>query len=225
MAAEFARMLERSPDGIELFNRKDFFASILWSKEDIKNVLNEDGYARTQENVELILNDLDVKDMESCENGWAVISDAIRRNCECLEPRRTGLTFEMHSVIRFNRPVTLDDMICPGGFEMTLNGKDVRFDFENYMGSIDDNDSCIVHTVHARPDYDSYAELLDINEDDLRNISEISEFVVYTGATNDKTDLKAVGIETIKFVLRDKNERIIEVDDAIVKTAVICDGK
>ena len=85
--------------------------------------------------------------------------------------------FRMYADVRMNRPVNRDkDYISPGGYEMAMNGRSVRVDFEEYEVWVDDKDSSIVHIMGKNPDYDEFEELGNITVSDLCNVSSITEF-------------------------------------------------
>lgn len=52
---------------------------------------------------------------------------------------------EMAMDIRFNRKLTKDDYVVPGGYEMVFGGRRISFDFLDYYGSIDNDDATILH--------------------------------------------------------------------------------
>lgn len=133
------------------------------------------------------------------------------------------LTFRMYADIRFNRPIdkNADDYISPGGFTMTVSDKEIQFDFEDFEGSVDEHDPCLFHSVQRNPDYDTFADLYQISEDDLKNISEISEFFVFTGEIGE-TDLKPIAVESITFVLPYKDWDEIKVAKSVCENACIC---
>lgn len=64
---------------IELINKNEYFASILWTRYDIKCTLEENGYEGTDENINAVLNEISISDMEDCENGWNIINAAFYR--------------------------------------------------------------------------------------------------------------------------------------------------
>lgn len=135
-----------------------------------------------------------------------------------------GITFRMHSTIRFNRPINLDnDILSPGGYEMTMSEKEVKFDFDNYEGYVDKDDPSILHAVQKNPSYDCFEDLLFLTGENLRNVTEINEFFVYTGE-DEETDLRPVSVEDITFeVLNDKDEwELIVVYKDVLEKASVC---
>lgn len=97
------------------------------------------------------------------------------------------LTFRLYQSVRFNRPVDREkDFISPGSYELkvkVINGieKIVQFDFEDYEGSIDKDDPCVVHCMQKNPDYVAFKDLEKITEHMLRNITEVIDWFIYTG--------------------------------------------
>ena len=107
---------------------------------------------------------------------------------------------EMTMDIRFNRKLTKDDYVVPGGYEMVFGDRSIQFDFQNYYGSINENNPTILHCEMEHPDFSSFEEFRSVSADDLRNISEIVECYVYIGDECDP-ELKEVEILAITFWL------------------------
>ena len=107
---------------------------------------------------------------------------------------------EMTMDIRFNRKLTKDDYVVPGGYEMVFGDRSIQFDFQNYYGSINEDNPTILHCEMEHPDFSSFEEFRSVSADDLRNISEIVECYVYIGDECDP-ELKEVEILAITFWL------------------------
>ena len=107
---------------------------------------------------------------------------------------------EMAMDIRFNRKLTKNDYVVPGGYEMVFGDRSIQFDFQNYYGSINEDNPTILHCEMEYPDFSSFEEFRSVSADDLRNISEIVECYVYIGEECDP-DLKEVEILAITFWL------------------------
>ena len=107
---------------------------------------------------------------------------------------------EMAMDIRFNRKLTKNDYVVPGGYEMVFGDRSIQFDFQNYYGSINEDNPTILHCEMEHPDFSSFEEFRSVSADDLRNISEIVECYVYIGEECDP-DLKEVEILAITFWL------------------------
>ena len=73
------------------------------------------------------------------------------------------VNFEMNLVVEFNRKVDLDnDYICPGGFEMTIDGKNVEFDFnESQVDSFAGDDRLCCFNLR-NPDFSSSRQLKNV---------------------------------------------------------------
>ena len=117
------------------------------------------------------------------------------------------LQFTMCAGIRFNRPLTSEDFISPGGYEMTMNGKNIRFDFSTYGGSINKDDNTVADFLMSFPDFDTFEDLQILSADDLKNITSIEEFFVFTGEPGE-TDLYATGLEYLEFSIYTPEEDI-----------------
>ena len=123
------------------------------------------------------------------------------------------MIFRMCADIKFNRPINAEkDYISPGGYEIKTNGKTVQFDFEDYEGSVSKEDARVLSSLQKNPDFASFDDLKSLTEDDLRNISEIVDFYVYTGE-DDESDLEPVEIINVSFsVLSDASSEWKDID-------------
>ena len=61
----------------DIINREHYFATVLWSLDDIRVMLRSKGYADTRQNITKVGSQLDVGGMEDCSDGWEYISQAI----------------------------------------------------------------------------------------------------------------------------------------------------
>lgn len=126
------------------------------------------------------------------------------------------MKIEMELQVKFNRPVDLEkDYIVPGGYEMTMNGKTVNFDFCNSSSGISNEDSSAVIFSVSGMDYASFPELKELGLNDLKNISSIGECFVYTGEPGE-SDLEVELIKSILFILPDNEPWIIDVPQNLV---------
>ena len=105
---------------------------------------------------------------------------------------------EMAMDIRFNRKLTKADYVVPGGYEMVFGDRSIQFDFQNYYGSINEDNPTILHCEMEHPDFSSFEEFRSVSADDLRNISEIVECYVYIGDECDP-ELKEIEILAVTF--------------------------
>jgi len=128
------------------------------------------------------------------------------------------LTFRMYAGVRMSRAIDPNtDFISPGGYEMIMNGKKIPFDFEIFIGGRCPIDYSLLEIELKNPMYDEYPDLNSITEDMLNNVTEITEFFVYTGEIGE-TDLKPISLEYVSFVLPYEWKEI-EVPLEIVKAA------
>ena len=129
-----------------------------------------------------------------------------------MKNKDSKLTFRMYSVVEFDRPIEGDKhYISLGGFEMTMKGKSVQFDFEEYRGSINKENPRILETEHKNPDYSCFKDLDIITSDMLHNVEKIEEFFVYTGE-NDEPEINPVRIKELAFVIIDDLGNMEQID-------------
>lgn len=141
------------------------------------------------------------------------------------------MSFEMNLVVEFNREVDLDnDYICPGGFEMIMNGKHVEFDFTEFqVNLIADNDRACCFNLR-NPDFSSYPGMKKITAKELKNVSAIKECFIYTGEP-EETDLKVAFVKKIGFVIlgekavfTEVQSKVIDDYNALLRERENCDG-
>lgn len=141
------------------------------------------------------------------------------------------VNFEMNLVVEFNRKVDLDnDYICPGGFEITMNGRNEEFDFTEFQPNmIAGNDRLCCFNLR-KPDFNSYPKLKKITAKELKNISAIKECYIYTGEPGE-TDLKVVSVKEIgivilgeKAVFTEIKSKVIDDYNALLREREVCDG-
>lgn len=126
------------------------------------------------------------------------------------------MNIEMELQVKFNREVDLEkDYICPGGYEMIMNGKNVQFDFH----CVDTSDCFLEPTLCTfnvkDADYEAFPEFKKITASDLKNISSIEECFVYTGESGE-SDLEVVSIEKITFLLLEDKLQVIDVPQNLI---------
>lgn len=141
------------------------------------------------------------------------------------------MNFEMNLVVEFNREVDLDnDYICPGGFEMIMNGKHVEFDFTAFQFNLmADNDRACCFNLR-KPDFSSYPGMKKITAKELKNVSAIKECFIYTGEP-EETDLKVAFVKKIGFVIlgekavfTEVQSKVIDDYNALLRERENCDG-
>lgn len=114
--------------------------------------------------------------------------------------QKRKLTFRMSADIKFNREITGNDYVSPGGYEMGTKEKLIQFDFCDYEGSIDKKDAKILHSLQKNPDYESFENLNQLTKNDLENITDIHDFYVYTGEPDEPgSDLEVEEILSVTF--------------------------
>jgi hypothetical protein len=123
------------------------------------------------------------------------------------------ITFRMFFSILFDRDIDKDrHYISPGGYEMVFGGKSVQFDFCEYSGYVDENNRRLLHCEVRDPDYDAFPGLKHLTSDDLKNLTEVKEFYVYTGENGDP-EIKPVKVTSLGF--RNFGEPDDELDEDI----------
>lgn len=141
------------------------------------------------------------------------------------------VNFEMNLVVEFNRKVDLDnDYICPGGFEITMNGRNEEFDFTEFQPNmIAGNDRLCCFNLR-KPDFTSYPKLKKITAKELKNISAIKECYIYTGEPGE-TDLKVVSVKEIGIVILGKktvftgvSSKVVDEYNALLREREVCNG-
>ena len=113
--------------------------------------------------------------------------------------------------IKMDRPIISGiHYISPGGYEVTANGKTYCFDFNESYGSIDKNDSSIIHFELRDEDYSTFPEIMELRRN-LRKITMINEVYMYTGELNDP---EIYPVKLLNFTIEDinSNGKIIQVE-------------
>ncbi len=123
-------------------------------------------------------------------------------------------SLKMNIDIRFNRNLTKEDYVIPGGYKMVFFRKSVQFDFQDYCGMIDSVDATILHCELKHPDFDAFEDFRTLTDKDLRNISEIIECYVYIGEEC-SSPLSEIEILSIAFEL--DNSDTVELNEAVIQ--------
>lgn len=130
-----------------------------------------------------------------------------------------AISFRMYADVKMNRPVDRNkDYISPGGYEMIMNGKTIKFDFLEYVISIDEKDQSIIHIEHRKPDSEEFEDLDKVVVDDLYNVTSITDFFIYTGEPGE-SDLKPIELLDVHFVLLYEFSKQISIPDSVLKAA------
>ena len=116
--------------------------------------------------------------------------------------------------IRFNRELTKDDYIVPGGYEMIFSGRNVQFDFQDYCGTFDSNNPTILHCELEHPDFDTFEDFRTISKEDIRKITEIIECYIYIGEECNPP-LSAIEVPGITFLL--DNGDMVEINETVIQ--------
>ena len=114
------------------------------------------------------------------------------------------LTFRLYQSIRFNRAITKDDVVCPGGYALLMKREDgieeiMQFDFSDNDGWIDAHDPCIVHCIQRNPACDIFEDVKEITEYMLRNIIDVIEWYIFTGDDDTRVAPTPIEIFDIEF--------------------------
>lgn len=118
----------------------------------------------------------------------------------------------MTASIKFNKPINKDKIfISPGSYEFVAGNKHVRFDFEDFSGTISKDDPTILEIYHKNPDFDSFPEAENINPDIMKNVTAIEEFYINLCPNKDNidADLKPVNLIDCSLYDTDDNEYVI----------------
>lgn len=119
------------------------------------------------------------------------------------------LDFGLSQSVRFDRPVDpARDSISPGGYELRMrdgNGAErvVAFNFESFVGNVDESDPCVVHCMQRTPDLVAFEGARTITEPMLRNVVEVLEWNIATDGPyeDDESFLHPVAVTDAEFVI------------------------
>lgn len=111
----------------------------------------------------------------------------------------------MYAVLKMDREIDYHKhYISPGGYELLFaNGAKVAFDFNMYIGTIDEDDKTILRCEQRELDTDSFEgadQLLSLLLEST--VTRILEFYVYIGEDNE-TEIHPVTIENLTFETSD----------------------
>jgi hypothetical protein len=114
---------------------------------------------------------------------------------------------EMYALIKFDRPIEKGvHVISPGGYEMSFsNGKTVQFDFMDFDGDIDKEDTTVLRCHMETLDTDAFPDS-EFLKTFTGSVTEIKEFFVYTGEPND-SEINPVELKSL-FLYNDNNDNI-----------------
>jgi len=80
-----------------------------------------------------------------------------------------------------------------------MNGKTYNFDFCEYEGGRKPKAPNVLEFMQKNPDYDTFEDLANITEDDLKHLEKIKEFFVYLGEDGESEGLMPVKITGLWF--------------------------
>ena len=119
------------------------------------------------------------------------------------------LNFSMRAVVEYDREIRSTDLINPGGFEMIMNGRPVRFDFEKMKDwGICSYDKKSAWFYVCYPDLEVFPEMSEITILDLHNVSEIIEFCIDTDTSDGSSPLYPVRLKDVAFDINNTNASI-----------------
>lgn len=119
----------------------------------------------------------------------------------------------MTASVKFNKPINKDKIfISPGSYEFIAGDKRMRFDFEDFSGTISKDDPTIVEIYHRHPDFGSFPEAESIDPDAMKNVTAIEEFYINLcpNGSDIDTDLRPVGLTDCSLYDTDDNEYVID---------------
>lgn len=121
------------------------------------------------------------------------------------------INIKLYQDIIFNKEITDEDFISPGGYEIIVETEDkeeksVKFDFETFIGDVNRTDPRILHCVQKNPDNTVFSDLTDLTEYQLRHIKLVEEW--YVDIESPDENLALVRIENVVFEIITDNETI-----------------
>lgn len=126
------------------------------------------------------------------------------------------MTFRMYAGVRFNREISTEtDAITVGGYEMTMDGESICFDFEEFCANINKKDRCMLDIMCWNPDMDTFEDLTRMTEGMLKKVTDIGEFFIDVEVKGND-GLKAVSLEYVSFVLPYDGWKELRVDTSVV---------
>lgn len=124
----------------------------------------------------------------------------------------------MSFTVTMDRPIEKGKhYLDPGGYEVVINGKTVEFDFENSVGSVDPENPCKITFTTERLDLSCFPEAkMLMDKENVRAISRIEDFYVYTGEKNEDPEINVVSIDAISFG-SDGWDEDVDVPESVLK--------
>lgn len=118
----------------------------------------------------------------------------------------------MFADIMFDREIDpKKHYISPGGYEiMSIDGDLLQFDFEDYIGNVDQVNKHVLHVEHSNLDLSAFPDAVSL-EQFLHKFKCFTDFFVYTGETCEP-EIKPVKAFNIVFVDRYGDQQIISTE-------------
>lgn len=107
--------------------------------------------------------------------------------------------FELDGLIYdliFDREITDDHYISPGGYEIKIAGQKIPLDFTCYSGTIDKKEPCKLHVEHKGLDIAAFPDAGKIKATDDLTTMMFTEFFVFTGE-DDEPEINPVRVENL----------------------------
>ena len=134
-----------------------------------------------------------------------------------------AFTFRLEGSIRFSKPIPKEHYnLSIGGYEMTMAGKTVQFDFEEFRAYIDEDEPDLLHFECKNPDEDCFEDIADINRFMLENVEAILEFPIESVSFDENDEeleeqtVLPVNIESLEFVLPYEDFETLPVSEEVI---------
>lgn len=126
----------------------------------------------------------------------------------------------MYASIQFDREINKDKhQISPGSYELEANGTTYRFDFNEFDGSIDNDDKTILHCRMKDEDLDSFPEMKEMKKH-LADITKVNEIFIFTGE-NEIDEIHPIKLMYLSFA--DNENSVYVINSEILERAKVID--
>lgn len=133
------------------------------------------------------------------------------------------MNFRISADVKMDRPIDPNlYSLSAGGYSILSSNILYRFDFLEYAIYVDSEDACVIHIAGKYLDLDTFPLAANITEDVLRNISNFTEFFIYTGEPDEDCPAP-VSLDSCAFEIVDTGE-VIDVPASVCKAAYITRG-
>lgn len=140
--------------------------------------------------------------------------------------------FRMVGTIAFTNPINKESMfISLGGYKMEMAGLSIMFDFEEYSGTIDEVNPCLLHFECKNPDYECFEDLKTVTKQMLQNVTKITRFGIDIEESNgsggylDEPTSVPFELKELSFLLPYENWETINVPEAVFKNICLWDSE